>query len=561
MGVMMQHVPCLALLLLARGVTSIGTAGTSTLQPTETGHMTEAVFNLDAGPAVPRMQWSLTAMRSAIARRQPTVFVASAVDTWLARTLWQDPQHFLRSPVAPQVLADVAVGPVNWNWDPAQSLCQLVGHQTDGCSSEACPACRGLAAHQRPLRNVTLERFLTSLRAGRKMIYYSPIDREFAGFAEELDFRDALEVLETQELTELRGHPNSSATAFEPALTYVWLGGNGVATQCHYDLSHNVHAVLSGRKTFFVSDPKAYTQLLLYPRSHPGNTKSQMRITEPKSNEEVRTAVDATTTREVAATKVELLEGDLLYLPPTFFHHVISSAAKMDEYEDDSMGATNYLSVSTNLWSYSAEYAAWEALVGLPLPNLFGPVDVAMPETGDDELCDDKKMAAKGKDDYHRAMSNDRASGLLSWALLVVEIAIPHAVQEHMQISRQQQSQSSKEERRRAAACRWMRVALDEGRFRPAHGQYKGCVPRPEQRSLAVRQEELIHLEQLHSLQSYAEGVRGVLSDYLKDSPGRLGHTVDAVRELLVANYLDEVATFVLGPCGACSFFLSLRLD
>lgn len=518
------------------------------------------------------------------------MFSATPVESWRARTHWQDPDYFLHSAAAaPPVLGDVAVGAVNWNWDPGNALCHA-RHDASAACTESCAACHGHAAYQRPWRNVTLARFFRSLREGRKAIYYSPIEREFAAFAHDIDFTAALDTLEMQELASLRqkqpgllGSP--SPTASEPPLTYVWFGANGVTTQCHYDLSHNVHAVLSGQKTFILSDAKISAQLLLYPRSHPGSTKSQLslelvnQIQETAARTHIEemegsTGAEATglsdSARRIPGTKVELGAGDVLYLPPLMFHHVVSHNAnrhtgiETDRIGGDGSGMNDRdnksicFPVSANLWTYSAEYAVWEALLSLPLPDLFAgngdekgekesatepsatPVQIARgSEIGavENEASEEHENNADRcglKEVTDNLLRSVKVRGLLSWTLLVVELSNVTGLADNW-----------------LAAHRWVKAVLGEGRYKTSRDEYGlgggGCsIPKePQVLSSPQLDEELQRLARLHKLRQYSERVPQVLDAFAfptdKRSPSlRLSA---GARALLVANYLDEVRT------------------
>eukprot|EP01043_Picozoa_sp_COSAG02_P054379 COSAG02_NODE_6149_length_3767_cov_1.609051_4_plen_540_part_00 len=529
------------------------------------------------------------------------MFSASPVESWRARIHWQDPDYFVRSAAAPQMLSDVAVGAVNWNWDPAKSLCEA-HHDVSAACNESCAACHGDAAYQRPWRNVTLVRFLHALQEGRKAIYYSPIEREFAAFAHDIDFGFALDALERQELTDLREWQPSvagsaSATASEPPLTYVWLGANGVTTQCHYDLSHNVHAVLGGHKTFILSDVKSAAHLLLYPRSHPGSTKSQLNL--QLENQTKTTAARAPivegdrlagtefaglqSARRIPGTKVELAAGDVLYLPPLMFHHVMSNDPRSD-IETEEIGAgtdrsdskSNWLSVSANLWTYSAEYAVWEALLSLPLPDLFGSdgeeegvvtgpsattlhksLHIRAVQNGACEERENDTGTCGLTDVEKRLLQSVKARGLLSWSLLVVEVSNVTGLADN-----------------RIAAHHWVKTVLGDGRYKTSRSEYgiggRDCFIPKEDQVLSSHQldQELQRLTTLHNLQEYSERVLHVLNEFATDHDdychdllsqngqqsakncderrGQKQRTPSlqlstGARSLLVANYLDEV--------------------
>jgi hypothetical protein len=341
--------------------------------------------------AVPRLQFTEEALRHAIDARQPTVFTRTPADAWPWRRRWllsngtaDKPMLQLLSTPLSRRLDDVASGPVNWNWDSGAARCDPepppppsppatgpranVGRRgSGGCPPFACPACRGEAAHQRPLRNLSVGDLLHGLRAGRPLLYYSPITREFSALQADIDFRWALRTLRTAERARAwEGGYALDEAAFDEALVYLWLGGGGITTQCHYDLSHNFYVQLRGRKAFVLAAPGAARALQLFPRSHPGRQKSQIPweqdyaaaastdrsdtagagmapVNDGGGNRSGLSRSAYWASRGVDGARMVVLEpGDVLYLPPTFFHHVTALPPLLpaDEEAAAGLGAT-----------------------------------------------------------------------------------------------------------------------------------------------------------------------------------------------------------------------------
>jgi len=120
---------------------------------------------------------------------------------------------------------------------------------------------------------------------------------------------------------------NSTWTADKSYLhrwTNVWFGPAGATTHNHYDISHNFYAQLYGKKRFILFPPEEYKNLYLYPFLHPGAQQSQVSLDDPnidlKSFPNFKNAV---------AYDAILEPGDVLYLPPLWFHHVVALTHSM----------------------------------------------------------------------------------------------------------------------------------------------------------------------------------------------------------------------------------------
>ena len=126
----------------------------------------------------------------------------------------------------------------------------------------------------------------------------------------------------------------------------VWAGRPGGATPLHYDGVHNAYVQVAGRKHFVLFLPEAWPHLHLFPKIHPSSRQSQVGETlaplpcgrssgagaSPASSN--ATAARRTASRAAScpgvrlphkalalAQAVALEAGDLLYLPPYWFHH------------------------------------------------------------------------------------------------------------------------------------------------------------------------------------------------------------------------------------------------
>lgn len=125
-----------------------------------------------------------------------------------------------------------------------------------------------------------------------------------------------------------------------------WIGQPSVVAHCHYDGYHNFYAQLSGIKKFTLLNPTNWPGLYPYPFLHPSHAQAQVNVSDL---EDVRRFG---LVRRVEAQEVVLEPGDLLYIPPLWFHEVESLS----------------VSISVNVWTDSQQTEMMERIFSLPLP-------------------------------------------------------------------------------------------------------------------------------------------------------------------------------------------------
>ena len=96
----------------------------------------------------------------------------------------------------------------------------------------------------------------------------------------------------------------------------VWMGQPHVIAHCHYDGYHNFFTQLYGRKRFTMFRPTEWPGIYPYPFLHPHHAQAQVNISDEASIS-MFPAV-----RHLEGYQVLLEPGDLLYMPPLWFHHV-----------------------------------------------------------------------------------------------------------------------------------------------------------------------------------------------------------------------------------------------
>ena len=133
---------------------------------------------------------------------------------------------------------------------------------------------------------------------------------------------------------------------FEPGQVNFWFGSENVTAYTHYDTSYNLHTVIQGRKKFLLLPPSAYKHLKLYPSLHTFYRQIQVDILN-MTQEQFRELLFETPFLEVLLT-----QGETLYIPPYWFHCVVSLEA----------------TISVNVWSQSDTFLSMEDIYTLPIP-------------------------------------------------------------------------------------------------------------------------------------------------------------------------------------------------
>jgi hypothetical protein len=112
----------------------------------------------------------------------------------------------------------------------------------------------------------------------------------------------------------------------------LWAGQAGVVAPCHYDGHHNFYAQLWGKKRFLLWPPSAWPLLRPFPLLHPSHAQCQTNVSAALHGgggggggagaTVAAAAVDA-------AWRVELSPGELLYIPPLWFHETEALSATL----------------------------------------------------------------------------------------------------------------------------------------------------------------------------------------------------------------------------------------
>mmetsp|Transcript_131629 Transcript_131629/g.196146 ORF Transcript_131629/g.196146 Transcript_131629/m.196146 type:complete len:379 (+) Transcript_131629:7-1143(+) len=97
--------------------------------------------------------------------------------------------------------------------------------------------------------------------------------------------------------------------------TVLWASQRGCVTQCHYDECHNIMAHIQGEKRFILFHPHNFDSMYPFPKHHAADRQSQVNFYAPQTDLYPKHG-------EAVAVEALLNPGDVLYLPPYWWHHV-----------------------------------------------------------------------------------------------------------------------------------------------------------------------------------------------------------------------------------------------
>ena len=168
-----------------------------------------------------------------------------------------------------------------------------------------------------------------------------PSEGEFLYFTGDIDQLGEWAVEEIQPFSELLVlNPQRSSVN-------VWMGQPRVIAHCHYDGYHNFYAQLYGTKKFTLFRPEDWPGLYPYPFLHPSHAQTQVNLSDIGERERFPLSL------KTRALEVVLNPGDLLYMPPLWFHLVES----LDT------------SISVNVWTDSRQTLSVEEMFAGSLPT------------------------------------------------------------------------------------------------------------------------------------------------------------------------------------------------
>jgi hypothetical protein len=230
-----------------------------------------------------------------------------------------DREHFEREILAagqPVVLRDlVAAWPaVQRGRESPEAICHYLSERDNGTPVDAImlpPEERGRIFYNAAMDGFNfLRNRLPISRIIEQIARYSAFDSAPAVAAQRALIRQCMPKL-------LDDHALTLRDAVEPR---IWLG-NAIVTPAHFDESHNIACVVAGRRRFTLLPPEQIANLYVGPFDFApaGPAISLVDFAQPDLARFPRFAQ-----AQAHALSAELHAGDAIYIPPLWWHHVVS---------------------------------------------------------------------------------------------------------------------------------------------------------------------------------------------------------------------------------------------
>jgi hypothetical protein len=270
--------------------------------------------------------------------RAPYVVSGSVISEWPASTRWQSTSYIAE---ALTDLDDVYVSDVDEANGRIEGLSQVIVDATGQMhaawkSTEEPTESQGMVQLSEDPSGDE-EKSMPSVdffKAGSATaVYYARFmgDRKLTALRADVQPHDTLLIDDEPDgLRSTETMPSSESSIDRGERRYFRLGSAGSSSSLHYDEYHNCFVQVVGAKRWFLMPPRSWSMTWGFPKGH-GRYRQSPRTPVYEWSDAERLAA--------GVLDVTTHEGDVLYVPPFFFHQVV----------------TLQRSVAVNLWSASSE--------------------------------------------------------------------------------------------------------------------------------------------------------------------------------------------------------------
>lgn len=206
----------------------------------------------------------------------------------------------------------------------------------------------------------------------------------------------------------------------EENLANIWVGEKGVVTHLHLDSYENFFIQVQGTKRFLFVSPEEVDKCYLYPSNHPSFGQSQIYPINPHPAHAAELSQQGAfaNATEITVYEVTVEPGDLLYLPPNWFHqvHTLEPSISVNfwsqsKYQHQFNEAVSILSTQTlRLWENNQRKFAANIIIHNVLNN--PDVRRGMRVYGDRRDSDPFGLVSQVREIYGDAFEYDLQTGI-----------------------------------------------------------------------------------------------------------------------------------------------------
>lgn len=292
---------------------------------------------VDSLERVPEVQWDYSISPGAFvkriaAARKPVILKGGPVTSWPAMSLWLNDSYLVEKINTSMTNVQVLENTKSVFRDTVENK-----YFEDDTGGGACENVQ--------YKNASIENLLGPREPGRYYYFNLPISSWLTD--EKTSDLGDLKLFELEINQKLKDFPTKY-------LQQVWFATPGVYAGLHYDTFDNFYTQIRGTKSFLMSPPKNHEKGNFFPFMHPCFRQSQFDQRE-KDKDGKLNVVNPEVLKD--AKIAHLQPGDILFQPAMTLHSVLA-------------GGNENLSISTNVFSGSPEFKAYDTIfqMGLPKP-------------------------------------------------------------------------------------------------------------------------------------------------------------------------------------------------